>query len=163
MSRPTNKIELQKLSQSEYKKLIDKVKLLPPEVLLKSGACELWSIKDILAHLDVWHGMVLDWYAIGLRGEKPEIPGKGYTWKTTPALNHKIYLENKDVSLEDVFSRLDKSYNKVQELISKHTDDELFTKKKYAWTGSTSLGAYFISCTSSHYDWASKLIKKFLK
>ena len=36
-------------------------------------------------------------------------------------------------------------------------------KKKYKWTGSTSLGAYLVSATSSHYDWAYKLIKKCLK
>ncbi|MEL6140134.1 MAG: ClbS/DfsB family four-helix bundle protein, partial [Bacteroidota bacterium] len=30
----------------------------------------------------------------------------------------------------------------------------------YAWTGTTSLGAYLISSTSSHYDWAYKLIKR---
>ena len=46
-----------------------------------------------------------------------------------------------------------KSYKDVVALIEKHNDDELFTKKKYQWTGTTSLGSYFISATSSHYDW----------
>jgi hypothetical protein len=45
-------------------------------------------------------------------------------------------------------------------LICQHSDQELFEKKKYAWTGTTSLGAYLISATSSHYDWATKLIKR---
>lgn len=39
-------------------------------------------------------------------------------------------------------------------------DAELFEKKRYKWTGTTLLGAYFVSATSSHYDWAYKLIKK---
>jgi hypothetical protein len=30
-----------------------------------------WSVKDILAHLVEWQRMNLDWYAAGLRGEKP--------------------------------------------------------------------------------------------
>jgi hypothetical protein len=34
-----------------------------------------------------------------------------------------------------------------------YTNDEQLTKKKYAWTGTTSLGAYLISATSSHYEW----------
>ena len=42
-------------------------------------------------------------------------------------------------------------------------DEELFTKKKYHWTGSTSLGSYLVSATSSHYDWALKLIRKSIK
>ena len=48
-------------------------------------------------------------------------------------------------------------------LIEKHTDDELFTKKKYEWTGTTSLGAYLISATSSHYDWGLKTVKPLKK
>jgi hypothetical protein len=48
-------------------------------------------------------------------------------------------------------------------LIEKHTDDELFTKKKYPWTGTTSLGAFLISATSSHYDWGLKTIKPLRK
>jgi hypothetical protein len=45
-------------------------------------------------------------------------------------------------------------------LITAHTDAELFTKKHYNWTGTTSLGAYFISATSSHYDWAMKKLRQ---
>ncbi|HOP45228.1 MAG TPA: ClbS/DfsB family four-helix bundle protein, partial [Flavobacteriales bacterium] len=41
--------------------------------------------------------------------------------------------------------------------------EELFEKKRYRWTGSTSLGAYLVSATSSHYDWALKLIQKVLR
>jgi hypothetical protein len=51
------------------------------------------------------------------------------------------------------------SYYKVKKVKEKHTDDELFSKKKYPLTGTTSLGAYFISSTSSHYDWGLKTIK----
>ena len=49
------------------------------------------------------------------------------------------------------------------DIIGKHSDEELFTKKKYQWTGTTSLGAYLIGSTSSHYDWALKTIKPLRK
>ena len=62
-----------------------------------------------------------------------------------------------------MFILFQKSFEKVFSIIEKHTDEELFTKKKYKWTGSTSLGSYLISATSSHYDWALKLMKKELK
>ena len=29
-------------------------------------------------------------------------------------------------------------------------------RKKFDWTGNTTLGSYFISSTASHYDWAIK-------
>jgi hypothetical protein len=41
-----------------------------------------------------------------------------------------------------------------------HSDEELFEKKRYQWTGTTSLGSYLVSATSSHYEWALKLIKR---
>ena len=55
---------------------------------------------------------------------------------------------------------LDESYRAVRELIQRHSDAELFEKRRYPWTGSTSLGAYLVSNTSSHYAWAIKLIRK---
>eukprot|EP01030_Chromulinospumella_sphaerica_P020127 gene20127-20032_t len=34
--------------------------------------------------------MFLQWYEDGMKGLKPEMPAKGYTWKETPALNREI-------------------------------------------------------------------------
>ncbi|KEQ37045.1 hypothetical protein SK137_1046 [Streptococcus mitis] len=44
-------------------------------------------------------------------------------------------------------------------MIEVFSNDELFTKGVYKWTGGTSLGSYFISSTSSHYGWALKKLK----
>ncbi|WP_077550546.1 ClbS/DfsB family four-helix bundle protein [Rodentibacter genomosp. 2] len=41
--------------------------------------------------------------------------------------------------------------------------ERLFTKKYYSWTESTSLGSHIISFTSSHYEWALRIIKKQIK
>jgi hypothetical protein len=51
----------------------------------------------------------------------------------------------------------------VRALVERHEEADLFTKKRYAWTGSTSLGSYAVSCTSSHYTWASDLIRRFAR
>ena len=45
-------------------------------------------------------------------------------------------------------------------LVRAHDDEELFAKRRYPWTGSTSLGAYLVSSTSSHYDWALTKLRK---
>lgn len=92
--------------------------------------------------------------------EKPHIPAKGYTWKTTPELNQSILEKYQNTPLEDAKVNFQSSYEEIRNLISKHSDAELFEKKRYKWTGTTSLGAYLISATSSHYKWAEKLIKK---
>ena len=104
--------------------------------------------------------MMLDWYKIGQQGEIPEIPAPGYSWKTTPALNKKIFEEYKSAKCQDILEKLNKTHQELLKIINSHSDKELFTKKLYKWTGTTSLGAYFISSTSSHYAWAGDLIKK---
>ena len=165
MSRPKSKLELLKLSQDNFKKLNnfidqksrgDQQKEFPLVTMNR-------NIRDVLGHLHHWHLLMLDWYKIGMSGEKPEMPAKGYSWKTTSDLNKWILENHQDSTLESIRTLLNKSYNEVQAIIEKHSDHELFEKKKYKWTGSTSLGAYLVSATSSHYDWAYKLIKKATK
>ena len=43
--------------------------------------------------------------------------------------------------------------------IEKFTNEELFQKNVYDWVGGSTLGSYFVSVTSSHYDWAMKKLK----
>lgn len=48
-------------------------------------------------------------------------------------------------------------------LIETFSNDELFAKGAFDWTGTSTLGAYCVSATSSHYDWAMKKIKLHIK
>ena len=121
------------------------------------------NIRDVLAHLHAWHLMLLDWYETGMKGQKPVMPAQGYTWKDTPALNRKIWEEAAQTSLPDIRTKLEQSHNAIRLLMEQHSNEELFEKKRYRWTGSTSLGQYLVSATSSHYEWAIRLIKKQLK
>jgi hypothetical protein len=163
MPRPTNKTELLDLSASNYEKILKMIDGVTVDVISEAGACAQWSIKDILAHLHGWHLMYLRWYEEGMAGEKPEMPAPGYTWASTPELNAEIHARYKDDALEDILALLNETHHKVMKIIENHSDEELFTKKKYAWTGTTSLGSYTVSAMSSHYDWAIKHVKKFLK
>lgn len=44
-------------------------------------------------------------------------------------------------------------------LAEKFSDKELFEKNVFPWVGGSTLGSYFVSATSSHYDWAIKKLK----
>ncbi|MBT8326719.1 MAG: ClbS/DfsB family four-helix bundle protein [Bacteroidia bacterium] len=165
MARPKNKAELISLSNENYEKLLSFINILGEETRngeFPKGTMNR-NIRDVLTHLHEWHLMVLKWYEVGMTGEKPDMPAKGYTWKTTPELNRFIWEKYQKTSLKDARKDLNKSFKKIQELIHKHSNEELFEKKRYKWTGSTSMGSYLVSCTSSHYDWAFKLIKKAVK
>lgn len=163
MSRPNNKQALQGQSQQSFEKLLDLIRHIPDKQQLFPKGMMNRNIRDVCMHVHQWHCMFLDWYAVGMRGEKPDMPVKGYTWKDTPQLNKIIWTACQDVLLEDAIRLLAQSYADVQAIIQQHSDEELFLKKRYAWTGTTSLGAYLVSATSSHYEWAIKLIRKAFK
>lgn len=162
MPRPKTKKELLELSKLNYDKLMDFIEAMdineqktefPPGTMNR-------NIRDILMHLHHWHLMMLDWHKTGMAGKQPEMPAKGYTWKTTSELNRWIWKKYCNTSLNKAKESLASSFQQVRKIIQSHSDKELFEKKKYKWTGSTSLGSYLVSSTSSHYDWALKLIKK---
>ncbi|WP_424961222.1 ClbS/DfsB family four-helix bundle protein [Ekhidna sp.] len=162
MPRPKSKNELLEQSEKNFNKLIEFIgsfSTTEQEEEFAPGTLNR-NIRDVLAHLHHWHLLFLDWYNVGMSGSKPEMPAKGYTWKTTSELNHDIREQYKHLKVDLVHDKFKRSHNQLMELINRHTNDELFEKKRYKWTGSTSLGAYLVSSTSSHYDWAFKLIKK---
>jgi hypothetical protein len=49
------------------------------------------------------------------------------------------------------------------ELANDFSNGELFSKGIFPWVGGSTLGSYFVSATSSHYNWAMKKIRKFKK
>lgn len=162
MPRPKNKEELLQWSDANYQRLWELINSYSKDQQLQDfhpGTMNR-NIRDVVAHLDHWHHLFLEWYSIGMTGGKPEMPAKAYTWKTTPELNKKIWKQYRGDDLQEVMIRFHESFKKVYQLIQQHSNEELFEKKRYKWTGSASLGAYLISTTSSHYDWAYKLIKK---
>ena len=165
MPRPTNKKELLDLGAQNYDKLVKYIENLSAETQNREfpkGTLNR-NVRDVLAHLHHWHLLVLGWYEVGMSGAKPQMPAEGYTWKTMPDLNRDINMMYSKMKLDDAKKHLQTSYEQVRLIIKQHTDDALFEKKKYPWIGTTSLAAYLISATSSHYDWGLKLIKKALR
>lgn len=162
MARPRTKDELLHLSQLNFDKLMRFIQALPeseqstefPEGTLNR------NIRDVLGHLHHWHLMMAEWYHVGMDGQKPEMPAPGFTWKTVPELNRQIQKTYCETPLSEVSELVKESHLVLRQVIHQHSNEELFEKKYYPWTGSTSLGSYLISATSSHYDWALKLIKR---
>lgn len=118
------------------------------------------NIRDVLAHLHHWHLLMSGWYREGMRGEKPDMPAEGFSWSETPRMNLEIREKYRSLELSEARRLLEESFLEVRGLIEQHSEEELFEKRRYSWTGSTSLGAYLISNTSSHYQWAHKLIRR---
>ena len=166
MPRPKNKEELLHLAEENFEKLLTLIDSLTPEqreaeYLFDNNRDK--NVRDIVMHLHFWHLMMLEWYEKGIRGEKPDMPAKGYTWRTIPALNAEIWKKCQDYTLSEALKLLRTTHDRELGIIQGHSDEELFEKRRFKWTGTTSMGSYFISNTSSHYDWAMKLLRKYKK
>ena len=122
------------------------------------------NLRDVLGHLHEWHKMVEEWHQIGtVEGGLPAVPAEGYTWRTLPDWNMKLWEKLQGMSLAEAKAALRESHGRILALAEGHTDEELFAKGVYKWTKTSTLGAYFVSCTASHYEWAMKKLKKHIK
>ncbi|WP_455936577.1 ClbS/DfsB family four-helix bundle protein [Gemella morbillorum] len=117
------------------------------------------NLRDVLIHLYEWHQLILNWVESNQKGEeKPFLP-EPYNWRTYGDMNVEFWKKHQNTSLEDATKALQKSHKEVLKLAENFTNEELFSKKVYKWVGGSTLGSYFVSTTSSHYDWAIKKLK----
>lgn len=121
------------------------------------------NLRDVLVHLYEWHQLLLNWVQANSNGEhKPFLP-EPYNWKTYPIMNVEFWKKHQKTPLERAKANLRESHKAIMALIEQFSNDELFIKGTLAWTGTSPLGAYCVSATASHYDWAIKKIKLHIK
>lgn len=117
------------------------------------------NLRDILIHLHEWHKLMLAWVADNKAGLRRPFLMEGYNWKTYGAMNVLFWERNQTVSLDAALEQFQESHRKIMEIMKTMSEDELFQKNVYDWAGGSTIGSYFISVTSSHYDWAMKKLK----
>ena len=121
------------------------------------------NLRDVLVHLYEWHQLLLNWIKSNQGGvSQPFIP-EPYNWKTYQQMNVGFWEKHQNTPYAQAQIMLRESHAAVMALIESFTNDELFSKKVFSWTGTTTLGSYCISATASHYDWAMKKIKHHIK
>lgn len=175
MARPATKNDLIQTASEQYQKLwslIDSMTekeqetpfLFDTEKEKEAHWKRDKNIRDVLVHLYEWHQLLLNWVASNQKGEEMPFLPEPYNWKTYGDMNvEMIWKKHQSTSYETAKQLLRESHNTVMELMDTFSNDALFQKKYFNWTGTTNLGSYFISVTSSHYDWAMKKIKKQMK
>ncbi|PIF04771.1 MAG: hypothetical protein CSA63_00425 [Propionibacterium sp.] len=162
MARPTSKQELQDAAETNYQKILDLLAQFTPEQQQAQFAFadRDRTVRDVIWHLHVWHTFFEQWYRVGMAGGKPEMPAPGHTWTTLPMLNVEIWQQAQGIELAAALASFEQSHRRIGAIIERHSDEELFTKRYYPWTNTTSMGTYLISTTSSHYDWALKKLRR---
>lgn len=165
MPRPTTKSELISLSQANFEKLFSMIDGLSEMEKNAHFAFTLRdkNIRDVLVHLYEWHQLLLNFINKNLAGFRAGFLPAPYNWRTYPAMNVRFWEEHQNTPLNQAVDELQQSHRSVMQLIGKFSDEQLFTKNYYDWTGNATLGSHIVSAMSSHYDWALKIIKKHKK
>ncbi|MDE5962958.1 MAG: ClbS/DfsB family four-helix bundle protein [Alistipes sp.] len=171
MARPSNKPQLVAAATENYDKLMafiasmsDRELNTPFDFTADTKKKEAhWrrdkNLRDVLIHLVRWQELLLAWVRNNTAGSAAPFLPASYTWKTYGEMNIRFWEECQHVSPDDALAQFHDCHKQLLELIAAFTNEELFTKSHYYWTGTTLLGSYFISTTSAHYDWALKKLK----
>lgn len=170
MARPTTKADLLTAAEENYERLLEmiagltEVELNTPFDFSGSAKKEAhWkrdkNLRDVLVHLYEWHQLLLTWVHANQRGDHWPFLPKPYNWKTYGDMNVAFWKKHQDTTLDEAKSMLQKSHTEVMELLNTFSNEELFCRDVFPWVGGSVLGSYFVSNTSSHYDWAMKKLK----
>ncbi|MFA8300815.1 MAG: ClbS/DfsB family four-helix bundle protein [Hyphomicrobiales bacterium] len=175
MARPTTKKDLIDAANTNFEKLWLVINSMTEEVLnteidfsddLKKKEAH-WrrdkNLRDVLVHLYEWHQLLLKWVQANTAGNKSPFLPKPYNWKTYGEMNIEFWKKHQTTCLETAKEKLKASHKDILELVEPLSNDELFSKGIFDWTGTTTLGSYCVSATSSHYDWAIKKLKAHIR
>lgn len=166
MPRARTKSELLTYSQENYDKLFALIDSLTPaeQVGIFPFEDRDRNIRDVLIHLYEWHQLLLTFIAENQKSEQviPFLPAP-YNWKNYGEMNLTFWEKHQKTELADAKKMLAESHQALMDLVATFSEEELFTKKYFSWTGSTSLGSYCASSMSSHYEWALKKIRQYKK
>ena len=118
------------------------------------------SVKDFITHRTEWGRMMINRYNEAAAGGTPAVPAEGYTWGQLNELNAEIHTRFAGTRLDEAESRFTRTNDELFALINGCSEDELFEKRFYSFTGTTDLAAHFTSATGGNYRSAYKHINR---
>lgn len=175
MPRPTCKSDLLEASQVNFAKLWDLLEYVEAENIttrldFSDGPKRKeahWArdkdVKDVLIHLYEWHQLLIAFVMNNQAGQAQPFLPEPYNWRTYGEMNISFVKKHEKTTLEEAKCLLQDSHGRALQLVESFSNEELFTKNIFGWTGNNTLGSYFVSSMSSHYEWAIKKLNAHIK
>jgi hypothetical protein len=110
--------------------------------------------------------MTLDvprWYADGHAGRTPDLPAHGYKWSQLPALNRGIRRKHHSRATAAVMREFEESYRRIHDLVVSLSTAALLDPGHFSWTGQHPLATYLVPNTGSHYRFATRVVRRWLR
>ncbi len=121
------------------------------------------NLRDVLIHLYEWHQLLINWIESNLSGKQAPFLPEPYNWKTYAEMNIAFWQKHQATSLAKAIQLLKQSHDAALACVRPLTDEALFDKGYFSWTGTTTLGSYCVSAMPSHYEWALKKLRAHVK
>jgi hypothetical protein len=150
--------------EREYAVLTELLVSIPLERYSEPGVWrDDWNVRDLVAHLSEWHRLFLGWFEAGQRGLVPAIPAAGFTNREIPRLNREIQHRYSASDPGEMRRRLDASHREMLALAAGLTQQQILQPGHFAWTKKNALVTYFGPNAASHYRFAIKALRRWLR
>ena len=148
--------------RDERRRLEANLAPLSPEEMLIPGVTGKWSVKDVIAHIMEWEAMFFPWYEASLRGETPEVPGPGLTWKDLKVVNQRIYEKHCARPLAEILADFRAVHQRLEDTVLAMTPEQREKPGVYSFTGGGSI-IDWMNAYAAHDLWAKREIRAWLK
>lgn len=115
---------------ADHRELERAISGLSPEALCQPVLGGQWSVKDCLAHITFWEGLLLSRLEPALRGEPagpdpPELeglPAGAWTQESLDEVNRRVFESRRSASPDEVMESFDRSFERVRVAIASLED-----------------------------------------
>lgn len=173
MAYPQEKTGLMAAAQADYDALMELISATPREVLKepfavsdKPAKCTTFQqgadLKDLLVHALEWQRLQMAFVDNIRKGEPKDFIPEPYR-KDYKEMDRVNWEKHKATSLEEALKMLRESHDRIMALMATFTEEELFGKKVFRVTYTTTMAAYFVSVTLSPYGQMQKRLKAHIR
>jgi hypothetical protein len=157
------KAELLENIRDERMQLESALALLSPDQMLKKGAEDEWTIKDVLVHIIVWEKRMVAWMELALAGEIPQEFLDGFDDEDIDRWNAQTYQANRERFLEDVLEDFRNSYSQALNFVETTDETDLVDPKRFPWRNGRPLWMMVAANTWWHYRMHRETIEDWLE
>lgn len=173
MAYPQDKQSLLQAAQEGYQLLMEALKTADPKVMeanflpkATKAKCSTFeqgeNMRDILVHIYEWQRLQVAFVENIRKGDPKDFIPDPYrkNYKEMDAAN---WEKHQHTSFHEAVALLERSHPEIISLLDSFSEEELFGKKVFKVTYTTTMAAYFVSVTVSPYGQALKRLKAHLK
>jgi hypothetical protein len=160
---PRNKAMLVDSIQSEYSGFKELLSGLAPEDFLHPGVNGDWTVKDVLAHIQVHEERMIAWISKRIGGSLPsEFQPYDMPEDALAVVNERIYQENRARELDEVEAAFAQAHRAALALVDAAAEADLFDAARYHLNGGEALWAAVAANTYEHYEEHGRDIRAWL-